>query len=127
MALLVLAGRLVGGRHDGGRILVQTRIPDHRVLAAAVRADPGRFAVGEAELRRSLGFPPFGALAEIGGPGAAAAVDPLRSRNDITVMGPTSDGRFLVRAATPELLADALGDLRSTKDRFRVAVDPPRI
>ncbi|MEZ5226474.1 MAG: hypothetical protein R2710_07320 [Acidimicrobiales bacterium] len=127
MALLVLAARMVGGRTGGGRVMVQTRVPEHRVLAAAVRSDPGRFAEAEAELRRQLGWPPFSALAEVSGKGAAEAVAPLQQRLDVAVLGPTDDGRFLVRADDPDRLADALDDLARTKARTRVAVDPPRI
>ena len=46
MALLARAARLVGPRARGGRILVQTFLPDHIVLQAAVQADPGRLADG---------------------------------------------------------------------------------
>ncbi len=127
MALLVLAARMVGGRSGGGRVMVQTRMPDHRVLTSAVRADPGRFAEAEAELRRSLDYPPFAALAEVSGKGAIEAVEPLRLRVDVALLGPTDDGRFLVRAGDPETLASALDDLVRTKARIRVAVDPPRI
>ncbi len=127
MALLVLGARMVGGRSGGGRVMVQTRVPDHRVLTAAVRADPGRFADAEAELRRSLGYPPFAALAEVSGKGAADAVVPLQSRLDASVLGPTDDGRFLVRAHDPETLATALDSLARTKLRTRVAVDPARV
>ncbi len=127
MALLVRAGRLVGGRAGGGRLLVQTRTPNHRVLVATVRADPGRFADAEAELRRALAYPPFGAIAEISGKGAAEAVAPLQGRTDVTVLGPTDDGRFLVRGPDPESLASALDGLARAAARTRVAVDPPRI
>ncbi|MGI9598044.1 MAG: hypothetical protein ACR2QK_17910, partial [Acidimicrobiales bacterium] len=51
MWLLVRAARLVGGRRPESRIVVQTRSPDHRVLKAAVAADPGRMAEAERELR----------------------------------------------------------------------------
>ncbi len=127
MALLVLAARMVGGKSGGGRVMVQTRVPDHRVLTSAVRADPGRFAESESELRRSLQYPPYTALAEVSGKGAGDAVAPLHDRLDVTVLGPTEDGRFLVRCADPGTLADALDDLAKTKARTRVAVDPPRV
>ena len=41
MALLVRAARLVGPRADGGRVVIQTRVPDHEVIDAALHADPG--------------------------------------------------------------------------------------
>ena len=60
-------------------MLVQTRMPDHEVLQAAVHADPALLAVPERALRLSLGLPPFGALALLRGPGAAAYADGLRA------------------------------------------------
>ena len=43
-----------GGRQAGG-VLVQTRLPDHPVLAAAVHGDPGRLARPELALRVRAG------------------------------------------------------------------------
>lgn len=126
MTLLVRASRLVGGRRPGARIVVQTRSPEHRVLRAAVAADPGRFADEELALRTALGFPPVGALAEVGGPGAAGYLAPLAERSGLMVLGPRDDGRYLVRADGPGELADALADLDRPRERVRVAVDPPR-
>ena len=126
MGLLVRAARTVGGRRAGGRIVVQTRSPEHRVLGAAVAADPGRMVDEELALRTSLGFPPVGALAEVGGGGAGAFLAPLADREGVLVLGPRDDGRYLVRSDDPAGLAEALGSLPRPKDRVRVAVDPPR-
>jgi len=57
-ALLARAARLVGGRRGGGRILVQTRLPDHETIDAAVSADPSRLALVESARRAALRFPP---------------------------------------------------------------------
>ena len=73
LALLAHASRLVGGRR--GRVLVQTRIPDHPAIRAAVRADPGVLASDEWEVRRALRLPPVTAVAVVSGPGAPAYVD----------------------------------------------------
>src|SRR5690606_24044926 len=70
MALLVRAARLVGRRDRGGRILLQTFLPDHDVVRAALLADPGLIVPGETVRRQMLGLPPFGAIAEISGKGA---------------------------------------------------------
>jgi primosomal protein N' (replication factor Y) len=122
----VLAARLVGPRSQGGRVVVQTRLPDHRVLRAAVRADPSRLAVTEGELRRAMGLPPHGALAEISGAGAGELVAPLSARPDVTVLGPRNDGRYLLRAGGPDALAGVLARADRPLARVRVAVDPPR-
>jgi primosomal protein N' (replication factor Y) (superfamily II helicase) len=132
MGLLVLAARLVGPRAapgqptGGGRLLIQTRTPQHRVVRAAVRADPGWLAAEEEKLRRPMGFPPYGALAEISGPGAEGLVAGLLEQPELTVMGPRPDGRYLVRADGPETLAELLRPDRRPSGRVRVAVDPPR-
>jgi primosomal protein N' (replication factor Y) len=134
MGLLILAARLVGGRAgeggqpvDGGaRILIQTRTPQHRVLAAAVRADPASFARAELDLRHSLDLPPFAAVAELSGKGAPELGLALDQRDGIDVLGPRHDGRYLVKAATPDELAAALAETPRPELRVRVAVDPPR-
>ncbi len=126
MSLIVQAARLVGPRAGGGRILIQTRTPDHRVLRGALSADPGSFASEESALREAMSFPPFGALAEIGGPPAGDFVEPLLDRLDINVLGPRDDGRYLLRADGPDELATVLAETPRPKGRLRVAVDPPR-
>lgn len=126
MTLLVHAARLVGPRGRGGRLVVQTRTPDHRVLRAAVLAAPDQLAASERDLRASLGWPPFGALAEVGGGAADTFAEALRSQPELTVLGPRNDGRYLVRAATPDGLSDALAATPRPPGRVRIAVDPPR-
>ncbi len=126
MWLLVRAARMVGGRRSGARIVVQTRSPGHRVLRAAVSADPGRMLDEERSLRRALGFPPAGALAELGGPGAAGFAGSLAAVPGATVLGPRHDGRYLLRADDPTRLADILAATGRPKERVRLAVDPPR-
>lgn len=126
MALLVHAARLAGPRAGGGRIVVQTRTPDHRVLRAAVHADPGVLAREEGVVRRAMGMPPYGALAEISGAAADALADRLLADPALTVMGPR-DGRWLIRADTPDRLADALRPSDRPPGRLRVHVDPPRV
>ena len=99
LALLARAGRLVGGR--GGRrgtVLVQTRLVDHDVLAAAMAGDPGRLSEPELALRRELGLPPASALATLLGPGAAelaGAVDTLVAGITASELAPE---RWLLRA-----------------------------
>ena len=67
LALLARASRLVGGRGTprAGVVAVQTRLPDHEVLRAAVSGHAGPFLEAEAALRRELSLPPFRALAEL--------------------------------------------------------------
>ncbi len=128
MGLIVRAARLAGSREGKppGRLLIQTRSPEHRVLRSALEANPDRLARGESEIRQEAGFPPFGALTEVSGAGAEAFLDPLRGRSDLAVMGPRADGKYLLRAADPALMADILEDAIRPKERVRLVVDPPR-
>ena len=125
MALLVRGARLLGGRAANGRLLLQTRLPDHEVVQAALRADPGRLAATEGAKRRLLGLPPASALAQLSGAGAADLVASLPDDVPAEVLE-GDDGRFLLRAADHEALSDALANLTRPKARVRIEVDPLR-
>ena len=121
MALLVRAARLLGSRSEGGRLIVQTFIPRHPVIDAALFTDPGRLAKVEAARRRDLALPPFSALARVSGPGADTfvAASGLAS-------APDGDG-LLVRADTWDALGPVLAATPRPKGaRLRIEVDPPR-
>jgi len=121
MALLVRAGRLVGGRTGRGRVLVQTHSPDHVVLQAARFSGHQRLVESELSRRRLLALPPFGALAAVEGGGAVdfAAATGLQ-------FAPTAKGA-LVRAESWDVLGWALAATeRPRQGRLRVEVDPPR-
>jgi primosomal protein N' (replication factor Y) len=137
MALLTRAAKLVGPRDGGGRVVVQTRLPRHEVLDAAVRADPGRLVAVERARRRELDLPPFTALALVSGAAADAFVERLRRPPDdlfaagtapgaaVEVQGPL-DGRYLLRAPDHDRLADALAAIERPPGRLRIEVDPLR-
>jgi primosomal protein N' (replication factor Y) len=125
LALLARAARLTGGRGSGGRLLVQTRLPRHEVIDAALLADPSRVAEQEASRREALRLPPSAALALIAGACAPAFVDGLRSMQDVEVLGPAEE-RFLVRAPDHRALCDALAAVPRPVGRLRVEVDPVR-
>ena len=127
LALIVRAGRLVGGRGSGsGVVLVQTRQPSHPVLRAALSADVEQWASGESARRELLGYPPFAAVAQLSGPGANEFVERLGQPLGIELRGPL-DGAWLARAADHEVLADALNAVERPKERLRIAVDPVRL
>jgi primosomal protein N' (replication factor Y) len=123
LALLARAGRVVGTRAGGGRVLVQTRVPGHETLAAAVHADPGILAAAERPVRQQLGLPPFGSLALIRGPGAPVYVEGLRLVETLEV-SVLEAGRFLIRARDHAELADGLAAVDRPAGRLRVEVDP---
>lgn len=126
LALLALAGRVVGGRRRDGRLVVQTRQPDHEVVQAVVHAEPSRWAEPEGARRRQLGLPPFNAVALIEGEGAEEFVTSLAAETALQIQGPT-EGRYLVRAPASAALADALMQVQRPLARLRIVVDPPAI
>jgi primosomal protein N' (replication factor Y) (superfamily II helicase) len=143
LALLARAARRVGPRGGDGRLLIQTRLPDHEVVEAASRADPTLVNAIERPRRQELGYPPFGALAEIRGEPAPvnALAGGLRELGGVDVFGPTGTGKAgaaseagtlqaLLRAEDIEILCDALAHVAPgarTEGRLRIAVDPPRV
>jgi primosomal protein N' (replication factor Y) len=124
LALLARAGRLVGGRDRPGTgpVLVQTRLPGHEVLEAAVRGDPLRLARAELELRRTLRLPPAAALATVTGAPGAELVAAVAARG--VAVSPIGDDRWLLRAPDHRTLCDALAAVPRPAGRLRVAVDP---
>ena len=130
--LATRGAQLLAGRpREQSRLVIQTRQPDHEVVNALVRGRPALVAAAELERRRALGFPPFGALAELTGDGDAldAAAGALTGFESIQVLGP-NDGRALVVAPNADALADALEvghRAARTVGRVRMAVDPPRV
>lgn len=127
-ALLVRAGRLVGGRRGDGRVLVQTRLPGHEVVQAALLADPARVSAAEADRRALMRFPPVTAIAAVSGASAPQFVDALEhgASPRVELLGP-SDGQWLVRADAHPVLLDALAATPRPPGRLRVAVDPLRL
>lgn len=128
MTLVARGARLVGGRHDGGRLLLQTRSPEHEVVQAALHGDPE--IVGEAERgrREEFRFPPVVAMAEIAGAGAAEFAHRLRDGGgeEVQVMGPV-DERWRAIAPDHGRLCDALAEVERPAERLRLAVDPTRV
>jgi primosomal protein N' (replication factor Y) len=126
MALLARAARVLGPREQGGRLVVQTRSPQHPVLDAVLHADPSRMTANELQRRRELGFPPTTALAAVSGAASAAFIDALGSPLGVDVLGPVED-HWLLRAADHRALCDALAATPRPPGRVRVEVDPLRI
>ncbi len=62
--LTQVAGR-AGRAGAPGRVLLQTFIPDHYAIAPVVTHDYERFYREEVGYRAGLGYPPFGALAQV--------------------------------------------------------------
>jgi len=130
LALLVRAGRLVGGRSatGSGIVMVQTRVPDHEVLSAAVNGDPGRVLEPDLAVREQLALPPFTAMASISGPGGAELAALLGAdKLEVSAVG---ENRWLVRAQDHERLCNSLSEslgmrsAKAVKERVNVVIDP---
>ena len=104
---------------------MQTFLPRHEVVQAALLADPGRLVEAERARRELLGLPPFAALAAVSGAGSddvrrrAAGIDGIAVGGGDGCCAPaphagTTLGRRSI--ATP----------RPKGSRLRIEVDPPR-
>jgi len=126
LALLARGARLLGGRDHGGRLVVQTRQPEHEVIRAALRADPSIVAIAERDRRQAVGAPPYGAQAAVSGAGGGEFITAFGQPSGIRIRGPL-DGRWLLRAETHQPLLDALAATPRPSARVRVEVDPLRV
>jgi primosomal protein N' (replication factor Y) len=131
LALLARAARVTAASappraRAAGRILLQTRLPDHEVVQAAVRADVGPVADAESARRALLRFPPETAMAEVSGPAAPAFVAGLGTPLGLEVVEAAA-GRWWLRAPDHQVLCDALTEARRPSGRLRIEVDPLRL
>lgn len=131
IALLARSSRLVGGRR--GDVLVQTRQPDHPVLAAALDGDPSALVAEERQRRELLRLPPASTVAVVGGEAGAAFVETLRELvgDDPSVTVDRREGPnapvWLVRGDDRRALLDALNGVERPPGRLRLQVDPARL
>ena len=124
-SLLIRSARIVGKRNEGGRLIVQTRQPEHEVLQAVLHANPEKLIEAESERRRLLKLPPYGALAQISGASASEMVASLSEISGIEIMGPRNDC-WLVRADDNHELSKAISSVGRPKGKIRVEIDPRR-
>ena len=141
LALLAEAARLAGQRAAGGRLLVQTRQPEHPVLRAVAESDPEIFSEHDRQIRRDLRLPPFAAAAKVTGEEAEQFLTELQTAQpseislvippvippDMDVMGPDPDGAWLLRAPDHSTLCDFLASVSEIPDSVRISIDPPRL
>lgn len=127
LGLLARAARLVErGSAAGGRLLVQTRSPDHPVIMAARLADPGRLTASEGPLRAALGFPPAVAMAVVSGAVAPEFMEAFGRPDGVRIQGPV-DGAWRLVAPDHSTLCGALAATTRPQGRLRIEVDPLRI
>ena len=125
MSLLVQASRVVGRREDGGRVLIQTRMPQHTVLEAARTADPGALARSELNIRRDLRQPPEAHWAIISGTAAAEFVQGIGDSHGLEILGPSND-RWRIRSDDREHMVAILKSVDRPPGRLRVEINPLR-
>jgi primosomal protein N' (replication factor Y) len=118
-ALLWAAAEAVGPR---GRLVVQTRHPEHEAVQAITRCERSAFYQRELLVREELGYPPFRRLCVIaarGGRGAARALieqcaRALEGTAGVTVYPPAAVGpaeaRFRLLAKGPDALPRIVGE-----------------
>ncbi len=145
--LYQVAGR-AGRSERAGRVLIQTHMPEHPVIAALASGDRDRFMAAEADARREAAAPPFGRWAAliVSSPDEAAADDAARAlarsapREDgIAVLGPAPAPLALLRGHhRRRLLFKAPADMRPqavlrrwvdrvtlpSRVRLRIDIDP---
>ena len=125
MSLLIQAARLVGRREKGGRVVIQTRIPQHPVLQAAVNADPGSLARSELEVRRALRQPPEAHWAIISGASADQFIQRLGSPEGLEIR-PANENRWRIRSDDRQELVDHLKNVDRPSGRLRIEINPLR-
>jgi primosomal protein N' (replication factor Y) len=113
--LAQVAGR-AGRGVKPGRVLVQTRQPEHPSLVAATQHDFVAFAHAELRGRRELGYPPFGRLARIVVEGEATDVE-RRARAVAARLQAAAERIDAV--ARPQVLGPAPAPLERLRGRHR--------
>lgn len=125
LALIARAARITGPRDDGGKIVLQTRMPDDPVVQAALQADPALLARMERDRRQELSLPPYGAIAVVSGPVSGEFMERFGTPLGVQV-APDPGGQFFLRAPDYDTLCDALAAVERPTGRLRIDVDPIR-
>ena len=125
MALIARAARIAGPRDAGGKIVLQTRLPDDPVVQAALGADPALLARAERDRRQELSLPPYGAIAVVSGPVAGEFMERFGTPLGVQI-APDSGGQFFLRAPDYDTLCNALATTERPSGRLRIDVDPIR-
>lgn len=106
-----------------GRVVLQTRLPDHHVIAAIAAADPARFYDQELAFRRALGYPPFAQLISLcvsGKSEAAVRAAAERWAADLKERGKENPGLLTVLGPIPATVAQVRG-----RHRWQILIKSP--
>ncbi|MGQ0678483.1 MAG: hypothetical protein ACT4OM_02285 [Actinomycetota bacterium] len=128
--LWALAGT-VAGPSPRGRVLLETRSPEHHVVQALVRGDYRFFVRRELDVRRLAGAPPYVHLIRLQTRSGTheALVARLRELPGTTALGPVPGGslgsEILLKVIDFEGMLEPLTAIvRTSPDRILVEVDP---
>jgi primosomal protein N' (replication factor Y) len=130
LTLLARASRVVGGR--AGQVVVQTSMPDHEVLRAAMLAEPALVSESEHARREMLGFPPARSMVVVGGEHAGEYVREIEAVlaaegvADAEVVE-RSPSQWLIRSSQRAAVLNAIASVKRPPGRMRVQVDPMRL
>lgn len=129
-ALWALGG-MASARTPRGRIILESRAPEHHAIQAMIRGDYRHFARRELEVRKEAGAPPFIRLIRLQTvPGSSVdLVRRLRELAGTSVLGPVPGGslgaEILLKVQNVERILDSLGTIVMTSSqRVLVEVDP---
>lgn len=112
--LAQVAGR-AGRGPRGGRVLVQTRSPQHHALTFAAAHDTDGFAAAELDLRRSPAYPPFVSLVNL----VISSADEVVTADAAEVVAAWCTRLVEGRALPVAVLGPAPCPLARLKDRWR--------
>jgi primosomal protein N' (replication factor Y) len=115
--LVQVAGR--AGRHDrAGRVIIQTRSPEHPAIAFASRHDVTGFQKVELADRVETGYPPASRLALV----RIDATDERVAERTARVLADVGRGADAVQARTVEVIGPAPAPIARLRGRFRFRV-----
>lgn len=130
MSSLWALGSLAAGQNPAGRLILESRFPEHHALQALVRGDYAHFARKELEARKAAAAPPFMHLIRLQTAPRPSPefMEQLRRLPGATVLGPVEGGlgaEILLKVHDLERIVDPLGTIvRLTSRRVLVEVDP---
>lgn len=115
--LVQVAGR-AGRASKPGKVLVQTRLPDHPALHFAVEHNVAGFVAHELQARREVHYPPYArlALVRLDGP------DEARVRDEAGRLAQVGRGRKEVASGLVEVLGPSPAPLERLRARYRYRV-----
>ncbi|MCU0691721.1 MAG: primosomal protein N' [Polyangiaceae bacterium] len=115
--LVQVAGR-AGRAEQAGKVVVQTRLPDHPVLRFALHHDVDGFVEHELSNRQEAGYPPYTRLALVRGDGA----DEQRVRDEMGRLAHVARATVAVRDGLVDVLGPSPAPLERLRGRYRYRI-----